>query len=61
NGEVVGVVTSGTYGPSVGCGVGLAYIPESLIKPGTKLTAGPRDLEIETTTIPIYTKGTCRV
>lgn len=61
NGEAVGVVTSGTFGPSVGCGIGLAYIPEALAKPGTKLTAGPRDLEIETTTIPIYTKGTCRV
>ena len=60
DGEVVGVVTSGTFGPSVGHGVGFAYVPESLAKPGTKLTAGPKDLEIETTTIPIYTAGTCR-
>ena len=61
NGDVVGVVTSGTFGPSVGHGVGFAYVPQALSKPGTKLTAGPRDLEIETMTIPIYTKGTCRV
>ena len=60
NGEVVGVVTSGTFGPSVGHGIGLAYVPVSLAAPGTKLTAGPRDLEIETATIPIYTAGTCR-
>ena len=60
NGIVVGEVTSGTFGPSVGHGIGFAYVPEALAKPGTKLTAGPKDLEIETTTIPIYTAGTCR-
>ncbi|MBM3288956.1 MAG: glycine cleavage system aminomethyltransferase GcvT [Candidatus Hydrogenedentes bacterium] len=59
-GEIVGVVTSGTFGPSVGCGIGLAYVPESFAAPGVRLTAGPRDLEIETTTIPIFGKGTCR-
>jgi aminomethyltransferase len=61
NGDVIGVVTSGTFGPSVGCGIGLAYVQEAFATPGMKLTAGPRDLEIETTTIPIYAKGTCRV
>lgn len=60
NGEVVGVVTSGTFGPSVGYGIGFAYVPKELAKAGTKLTAGPKDLPIETTTAPIYTAGTCR-
>jgi aminomethyltransferase len=60
NGNTVGVVTSGTFGPSVGHGIGFAYVPEELAKPGTRLSAGPKDLEIETTTIPIYTAGTCR-
>lgn len=60
NGEVVGKVTSGTFGPSVGCGVGLADLPKSLSTPGIALTAGPRDLPIETAAIPVYTGGTCR-
>lgn len=60
NGAVVGVVTSGTFGPSVGHGIGLAYVPESLAVPGVKLTAGPKDLEIETVELPFYKHGTCR-
>ncbi|HPO15191.1 MAG TPA: glycine cleavage system aminomethyltransferase GcvT [Candidatus Hydrogenedentes bacterium] len=61
NGEVVGEVTSGTFGPSVGCGVGLAYLPPVLSAPGTPLTAGPRDLAIEAAEIPVYKGGTCRI
>lgn len=60
HGDVVGVVTSGTFGPSVGHGVGLGYVRADLAKPGVALTAGPRDLPVETTSVPIYTKGTCR-
>jgi aminomethyltransferase len=61
NGAVVGEVTSGTYGPTVGHGVGLARVPAKLSAPGTKLTAGPRDLEIEVTPPPFYKDGTCRM
>jgi aminomethyltransferase len=57
---VVGVVTSGTFGPSVGRGVGLARLAASVAAPGTALTAGPRGLPIETAAIPIYKDGTCR-
>lgn len=60
DGQVVGTVTSGTFGPSVGCGVGLADLPLALSAPGIALTAGPRDMKLETATIPIYTGGTCR-
>lgn len=59
-GKVVGVVTSGTFGPSVGCGVGLADLPRALSGPGIALTAGPRDMNLETAAIPIYAGGTCR-
>ncbi len=59
-GNVVGQVTSGTYGPSVGHGVGLADLPQALSEPGISLTAGPRDLAIETAPLPIYRGGTCR-
>jgi len=60
-GSVVGVVTSGTFGPSVGCGVGLAYLPQALRQPGTGLTAGPRDMAIESAALPLYPHGTCRM
>ena len=58
--DVVGRVTSGTYGPSVGCGVGLARVDPSVSESGTRLCAGPRRMEIEVTDTPIYKKGTCR-
>jgi aminomethyltransferase len=60
DGEVLGVVTSGTFGPSVGCGVGLARLREDCTAPGTRLTAGPKDMPIETAEIPIYKGGTAR-
>ncbi len=60
DGSTVGVVTSGTFGPSVGHGIGLAYVPQECSSPGTRLTAGPKDLAIETATLPFYTAGTCR-
>jgi aminomethyltransferase len=60
-GKAVGEVTSGTYGPSVGHGVGLARVPAALSAAGTRLPAGPRDVEIEVATPPFYRHGTCRV
>jgi aminomethyltransferase len=60
DGETVGVVTSGTFGPSVGHGIGLAYLKPECAAPGTALTAGPRALPIETATLPFYADGTCR-
>lgn len=60
-GEVVGVVTSGTYGPSVGRGVGLASLAPEYARPGVALTAGPREMPITTAEIPIYKEGTCRM
>ena len=61
DGIEVGEVTSGTYGPSVGCGVGLAQLPIHLAAAGTSLTAGPKELPIETAEIPIYKEGTYRI
>lgn len=57
----VGIVTTGTFGPSVEHGIGYARIPQDLATPGTKLTAGPKQLEIEVCTTPFYTEGTCRM
>lgn len=60
DGAHVGIVTSGTFGPSVGHGIGLAYLNQDAAVVGTKLTAGPRDLPIEVTELPFYRQGTCR-
>lgn len=59
-GKPVGMVTSGAFGPSLGYGIGMAYIPVELSAPGTKLKAGPKDMDIETATMPFYKYGTCR-
>lgn len=61
DGNNVGTVTTGTFGPSVEHGIGYARIPQNLATPGTKLFAGPKQLEIEVTTAPFYTDGTCRI
>jgi aminomethyltransferase len=37
NGEVVGVVTSGGFGPTVGAPIAMGYVPTALAKPGTAL------------------------
>ncbi|HIA48604.1 MAG TPA: glycine cleavage system aminomethyltransferase GcvT [Candidatus Hydrogenedentes bacterium] len=60
-GRAVGIVTTGTFGPSVGHGIGYARIPQELSAPETALTAGPKNLEIETCTAPFYSDGTCRL
>lgn len=60
DGVAVGHVSSGTFGPSLGCGVGFAYVPESLTAPGTALTAGPKDMAITVAEMPVYKQGTCR-
>ncbi len=58
--ESVGIVTSGTFGPSVGYGIGLARVQKQFSEPGTQLTAGPKKMELEVTTVPFYKDGTCR-
>jgi len=37
NNEKVGEVTSGTQSPSLNAGIGMAYVPGDLAKPGTKI------------------------
>ena len=59
--ELVGEVTSGTFGPSVGHGVGLARLEQRFSGPGVKLSVGPKDLPAETAEIPIYKDGGCRM
>ena len=60
NGKAVGLVSSGTFGPSVGYGIGIVNIPVELTEPGTALTVGPRELCVETVEFPFYQDGSMR-
>ena len=59
-GTVIGEVTSGVFGPSVGCGVGLGYVPVALARPGMTLQAGPRNMNVRIETPPIYKQASGR-
>lgn len=53
-----GVVTSGTMSPSLGVGIGMAYVPADSATPGTKLTIDVRGRERTATVAekPLYKK-----
>ena len=55
-GEVVGQVTSGTYGPTVEKNIALAYVPTALSKVGTGLAVRIRGKEVAATVVktPFY-------
>jgi aminomethyltransferase len=56
NGEVVGQVTSGTYGPTVEKNIALAYVPTPLSKVGTPLGVRIRGKDVPATVVktPFY-------
>ncbi len=56
----IGEVTSGVFGPTVGCGVGLGYVPVALARPGTTLQAGPRGMNVRIEAPPIYKQASGR-
>lgn len=61
NGEEVGVVTSGSYGPSVGNAVALAYIrAEDAGAQSYTVRAARAELEARAVPLPFYAKGTAR-
>jgi aminomethyltransferase len=55
-GETVGVVTSGTYGPTVEKNIALAYVPVALAKTGTALAVRIREKDVPATVVktPFY-------
>ena len=59
DGDVVGVVTSGTMSPSLGAGIALAYVPVALARPGSPLALRirGRDLAGEVIRLPFYRGG----
>jgi aminomethyltransferase len=56
NGQAIGVVTSGSFGPTVGVNIGLGYVPVGLDKPGTSLTIDCRGKRVaaEVVSGPFY-------
>ena len=62
NGERTGEVTSGTMSPTLGYGVGLAYVPVAAAKPGTEIGIVIRDRAVPAEVVrpPFHTGGTVR-
>ena len=50
-GEVVGVVTSGTFGPTVQKNIALGYVPTPLAKVGTELGVRIRAKDVPATVV----------
>jgi aminomethyltransferase len=61
-GSKVGAVTSGTHGPSVGRGIGMALVAPSAAGVGTRLVADVRGRSVEAVvvTLPFYKEGSHR-
>ncbi len=58
DGQTVGEMTSGAYGPSLAHGVGLGYAPVSMVQPGAVFEAGPRGLQVTVEALPAYKLAT---
>jgi aminomethyltransferase len=61
-GRDVGVVTSGTVSPSLGEGIGMAYVPTALAEPGTAVELDLRGKLARARVVrpPFYTRGSVR-
>jgi len=62
-GKAVGAVTSGSFGPSVGKAVALAYVRRAFAGPGTRLAIAGRRRPTAATVaaLPFYKRGTARL
>ena len=61
-GEEAGVVTSGVVSPSLGEGIGMAYVPAAAAKPGTRIEVVIRGQPVpgEVVRPPFYKQGSIR-
>lgn len=59
NGEPVGTVTSGTFSPTLGIGIGMGYVRADLAEPGTQIEVDVRGRvrEAEIKPKPLYKPG----
>lgn len=62
NNRQVGSVTSGSFSPSLSCGIGMGYVEPEYARTGTKLLLKDRDIAIGVTVTskPFYSRGTLR-
>jgi aminomethyltransferase len=62
NGQTVGEVTSGVLSPTLGEGIGMAYLPVGAAKPGTEIAVLIRDRAVPAEVVkpPFNTQGTVR-
>jgi aminomethyltransferase len=58
----IGVVTSGSFSPSLGCGIGMGYV-DGICPAGTGIVLKENDIEIPAVVAakPFYRKGTARI
>lgn len=55
DGEKVGLVTSGTFSPTLGKGIGMGYVSPNLAKPGEELVVkGVKEIEVIVSKMPFY-------
>jgi len=61
NGAIIGIVTSGSFAPSLGHSIAMGYVNASFSTPGTKISAeGSRVLDGRIVKPPFYKRGTAR-
>lgn len=62
NGKEIGEVTSGSFSPSLSCGIGLGYVDIIHAKAGEKILikSGPLEIEAAITERPFYKDGSLR-
>ncbi len=53
NGENIGTVTSGTFSPTLGTGIGMGYVATAAAQPGTALTIAIREKQVPATIVPL--------
>ncbi|MFH1062239.1 MAG: glycine cleavage system aminomethyltransferase GcvT [Candidatus Omnitrophota bacterium] len=63
NNRKVGVVTSGSYSPSLGCGIGMGYIETQFSDIGTEIILQHENVKINAKVVkrPFYKKGSLRI
>jgi aminomethyltransferase len=53
DGKPVGAITSGTLSPTLGCAIGMAYVPSTLAAPGTVVTVDVRGQAVPAEVVPL--------
>ncbi|MDD5440060.1 MAG: glycine cleavage system aminomethyltransferase GcvT [Candidatus Omnitrophica bacterium] len=62
DGRKIGVVTSGSFSPSLTCGIGMGYVDKAFAEAGSRFVLKENTVEIPATVVskPLYKKGTAR-